>query len=469
MRRLAVILLLVCLPSSIPNQQHEARLRVDVRLVLLNTQVSRPDGSTVADLKREEFRVYEDNEEKPISVFATMEDPVYVALVIDTSGSTRAHLEMLKKAAEGFVRYFGPEDNLAVYDIGPEVMRVLAFTNNHATVMDVIERLQTSESASASRRIRGADRMLNHTGGTLLYDGLPAVEDDFPALAQRRTILVFTDTIDVGSSTRFDEFRYHILRVGAPMYAVTPVSWDSPTGGEATDTDRKTWGIILNGNASSEDAARQREITLRLLDHLSSRARVWLAVKQSGLKLIAPDTEVAASKPRPLSPSEARRALAEGSLWQGPPQRSELRINVKLDRALLFSDADHRSAAALAEGLRLWPGTYTVVAPELLPRPEDQDRVIQALMRGRMGPWAAESVMMFEEFRTLVADTGGLAVEIKTADELEAQYVHLAQLIRSSYTLGYYTKAKPGRHELRVQVTDPKLEVRSRRVLIVEE
>jgi hypothetical protein len=62
-----------------------------------------------------------------------------------------------------------------------------------------------------------------------------------------------------------------------------------------------------------------------------------------------------------------------------------------------------------------------------------------------------------------------VVLEARRAQDLGNSYAQIAQLIRSSYTLGYYTKAKPGRHELRVETPGKNLTVRSRRVVVVEE
>src|SRR4030095_16942972 len=49
----------------------EATLRMDTSLVLIPAQVTKRDGSPIVDLKRGDFKIFEDGAEQEITYFAT--------------------------------------------------------------------------------------------------------------------------------------------------------------------------------------------------------------------------------------------------------------------------------------------------------------------------------------------------------------------------------------------------------------
>ena len=67
----------------------ESTLRVDSSLVLIPAQVTTREGSPLMDLKRKDFRIYEDGAEQEITYFAKDDAPVSIGLLLDSSGSMR--------------------------------------------------------------------------------------------------------------------------------------------------------------------------------------------------------------------------------------------------------------------------------------------------------------------------------------------------------------------------------------------
>ena len=67
----------------------EPTLRVDSSLVLIPAQVTTREGAPIMDLKRKDFRIYEDGTEQEITYFARDDAPVSVGLLLDSSGSMR--------------------------------------------------------------------------------------------------------------------------------------------------------------------------------------------------------------------------------------------------------------------------------------------------------------------------------------------------------------------------------------------
>jgi VWFA-related protein len=98
-----------------------ANIRVDTALILVPVTVNDPINRPVSGLERENFRVFEDNVEMPITQFAMDDEPVAVGLVFDTSGSMGSKLVTSRLAAAQFFRISNPEDEffLVEFDNSP--------------------------------------------------------------------------------------------------------------------------------------------------------------------------------------------------------------------------------------------------------------------------------------------------------------------------------------------------------------
>jgi len=61
------------------------------------------DGRFVPNLKKEDFRVWEDGIEQQVAFFSSVDKPFSLVLMLDTSNSTRFRLEDIQEAAITFV------------------------------------------------------------------------------------------------------------------------------------------------------------------------------------------------------------------------------------------------------------------------------------------------------------------------------------------------------------------------------
>src|SRR2546425_6159964 len=128
---LASLLTLVCfLGSSQPRVRIEPRarpaagvreiradLRVDVPLVLIPVHVTTALGTSVTDLKRQNFRLFEDNVEQTITHFASEDAPLSIGLLIDSSGSMRNKMRKSFAAVNTFFKTADAEDEFFVIEL----------------------------------------------------------------------------------------------------------------------------------------------------------------------------------------------------------------------------------------------------------------------------------------------------------------------------------------------------------------
>src|SRR5437879_2863463 len=83
-------------------------VRVDTTLVSIPVSVMDRDGKYIPDLTKDDFHVWEDGVEQRVAYFASTEKPFTVALLIDTSGSTRFRFDEIQEAANSFVEQLRP-------------------------------------------------------------------------------------------------------------------------------------------------------------------------------------------------------------------------------------------------------------------------------------------------------------------------------------------------------------------------
>src|SRR5688572_2103082 len=75
-------------------------VRVDTELVDVPVIVIDKAGKPVLNLKQNNFAVFEDGKTQEVADFAATSAPFEVALLLDTSGSTRSDLQLIQRAAQ---------------------------------------------------------------------------------------------------------------------------------------------------------------------------------------------------------------------------------------------------------------------------------------------------------------------------------------------------------------------------------
>jgi VWFA-related protein len=164
-------------------------------------------GKYVPNLRQQNFRVFEDGVEQQVSYFASVEKPFTVALVIDTSGSTRFRIDEIQDAALAFVDQLRPDDRVMVVSFDDKV-RVLA------------------EPTSDRYVLRNAIRRTSPGDGTKLYDAIDLVINQrFNRIQGRKAIVLFTDGVDTTSKVASYE---STLRDAEELDAlIYPVQYDT--------------------------------------------------------------------------------------------------------------------------------------------------------------------------------------------------------------------------------------------------
>ena len=84
-------------------------LRIDTQLVTVPAVVTDRHGRPITGLQAENFALFEDSKPQLITNFATTDAPFEIALLLDTSGSTRTELGLIRSAAAQFINVLRPD------------------------------------------------------------------------------------------------------------------------------------------------------------------------------------------------------------------------------------------------------------------------------------------------------------------------------------------------------------------------
>ena len=205
--RLLFVLLLTVLLASVgvraqtPPGDKDEVLKVETQLVDVPIVVADKTGKAVLGLKKSNFVIYEDSKPQAVEEFSTTTAPFEVALLLDTSGSTRSELQLIQRAAQHFISLLRPGDRVAIVSFNtfrdgdrtvPGVDVLAPLTSDRATLTNALEKMGTSN-------------------GTPYYDSLIEIAEKVfknqPAADYRgrRALVALTDGVDSTSASGFAE------------------------------------------------------------------------------------------------------------------------------------------------------------------------------------------------------------------------------------------------------------------------
>lgn len=222
----------------------EDTIKVETSLVTIPVSVYERSGVYVGGLRRNDFRIFEDGKEQEIAYFGTVEAPISVVLLIDTSPSTSLKITDIQNAALNFVSHLKPTDKVSVVEFNAGVDTHCDFTSDRAVIEKAIRRTSFGN-------------------GTALYNAVEtALKKKLAAVEGRKAIVLFTDGVDTVSRGSGYERTLALAEEGDsvifPVYFNTYLDMKGIGQGGAMSTP-PTLGLPQSqGGPSSEDYARGR-------------------------------------------------------------------------------------------------------------------------------------------------------------------------------------------------------------------
>lgn len=201
----------VCLGAALAAQQPQQqapKLRSGVELVSLNVSVVDGDGKYATDLTQDDFEVFEDGARQAITFFSRKQQPIALAVLLDTSNSMDDKLGTAQEAAVGFAKRLQQDDVAEVIDFSSQVRILQEFTNDASEL----------ERAIRSTRADGSTALYNAIYISLKELGKirARTEDEI----RRQAIVVLSDGDDTSSLLPYEEVLDLAKRSETAIYTI---------------------------------------------------------------------------------------------------------------------------------------------------------------------------------------------------------------------------------------------------------
>ena len=185
----------------------QGRFRAGVEIVSLSVTVT--EGvKYVTGLEQDDFEIFEDGAKQSISFFSHLQQPVALAILLDTSNSMEDKIATAQEAAIGFVRRMKKNDAIEVIEFNSQVRIPQPFTNDVGTL----------ERAIRATTVNGSTSLYN-----AIYVSLKQLKDErakSPEEIRRQAIIVLSDGDDTSSVIEYEDVLDLAKRSETAIYAI---------------------------------------------------------------------------------------------------------------------------------------------------------------------------------------------------------------------------------------------------------
>lgn len=194
-------------PGSLASTPDQPTFRASVELVVLSVTVLDARKRFVAGLDPEDFEVYENGVRQDLSFFGLSDVPVDVALLLDVSSSMGQNMQLVRKAATGFLRTLRRHDRATIIGFSDRVEVLQSLTGNIARLARAIERTHPR-------------------GSTALYDAVYITvtelerERNKAGDVRRPVLVILSDGHDTASLSTGDDTLKAVHRSGVTVYTI---------------------------------------------------------------------------------------------------------------------------------------------------------------------------------------------------------------------------------------------------------
>ena len=156
----------------------------------------------VTGLEKENFKIFEDKKEQPLSQFSSEDAPLSVGVVFDCSGSMGNKLAKSRQAVSQFFKMANPEDEFFLVQFNDSANLIQPFTRN-------LEEIQNKLTFTQSK------------GRTALLDAVYlALHEMKKARNPRKALLLISDGGDNSSRYTEPEIRNLVKETDVQIYAI---------------------------------------------------------------------------------------------------------------------------------------------------------------------------------------------------------------------------------------------------------
>jgi VWFA-related protein len=199
-------------------------LRIDTDLVAVDVTVTDLQGVPVRNLRREDFKLYADGTEQPISFFHVerrtgASRPLALVFALDVSGSmTAEEMGRLRNALQAFSTSIANQQAVfAVMSFGMNVKRLQKFTSDPTALDRTFEKLAREPNGLSTHTYDAVDDAIR-----LIVRHAPRTRDQ---RLMKRAVLVVTDGFPVGDTVAPQTVIERANAANVSVYVVTLPSY----------------------------------------------------------------------------------------------------------------------------------------------------------------------------------------------------------------------------------------------------
>lgn len=197
-------------PPPLVVEDDDDIIKIETNFVTLPVSVLDRNGRFVAGVQQREFQIFENGVEQKVEVFASVESPFTVVLLMDVSPSTQYKIDEIQNAAISFVNQLRPNDKVMVVSFD-EKYRVLTTPTNDRY------------------RLENAIRQARFGSGTSLYDAVSnTISTQLSNVTGRKAVVLFTDGVD--TTSRFSTYETTLRLVEEVDALFYPIRYDTYSG-----------------------------------------------------------------------------------------------------------------------------------------------------------------------------------------------------------------------------------------------
>ncbi|MGB9180450.1 MAG: VWA domain-containing protein [Pyrinomonadaceae bacterium] len=185
-------------PPAVQDDGDEV-VRIDTDLVPVDVTVTDMEGKPVRNLRKEDFKLFEDGAERPISFFGLerrggLQRPVAIVFALDISGSmTAEEIERLRSAMRIFTTHLASRDALfSIMTFGMSAKTLQSFTGDQAKLERAFDRLAREPNGLSTHTYDAVDDAIR-----LLVRHAPRTRE---RRLMKRAVVVVTDGFPVGDT-----------------------------------------------------------------------------------------------------------------------------------------------------------------------------------------------------------------------------------------------------------------------------
>lgn len=208
-----ILLVFLIIPNGLRAQTQETNVtqKGGKTLVKIPVIVSDRDGRRISNLSKDDFEVYQAGVRQNIASFAAEDEPISVALLLDTSGSTQGVLNNIKDAARDFIDLLNPKDQCMIATFDSKINILTPFTSDQDALKKSLDKIQTAERE-----------------GSVVLNALDQIsQKSFDRVQGRKAIVLLSDGKDLGSDVTRKELVDKLEESDVSIY---PIFYQSGIG-----------------------------------------------------------------------------------------------------------------------------------------------------------------------------------------------------------------------------------------------